>query len=187
MKKAIYFLSFIILSLSFSCSDDETSTNDSELSYDQGPNSAPIFGEGVHIAAARFPSSITSSFSGQSLDRVEFYLVRTPSNTKIRIYDEDSPGNPGTMLYEADVTSSVNPDSWNSHTLTEDVVIADRDLWIAVEVTHPDERNTIGCDVGPALSNGDWVLEHNQIEWQTYRDFTSNAVDINWNIRGFIE
>jgi len=187
MKKAIFALSLLVICLSFSCNDDETVTNDSELSYDQGPNSAPIFGAGVHLAAARFPSPLTEGFSGQNLDRIDFYLVRTPSNTKIRVYDEDTPTNPGTLLYEADVTSTVSPDSWNSHTLTEDLEISGRDLWIAIEFTHSDERNTIGCDIGPAQSNGDWVLEGNQVEWQTFRDFTNNAVDINWNIRGIIE
>jgi len=138
------------------------------------------------LAAARFPASSTSAFTGSKLDKVEFYLVNTPSNTKVRIYDQGTATQPGNLLYEADVTVDVSPNSWNAHTLTEDLDITGRDLWIAIEFTHPDERTTMGCDVGPASANGDWVLEGSELNWMTYRDFTDNIVDINWNIRGFV-
>jgi len=188
MKRLFYFLAIASLAFCFSCKDDDdTSQNSADLQYDLGINSAPIFGAGVHLAAARFTSSVTGSLAGQKLDRVEFYLINTPSNCKIRIFDEGTSSRPGDQLYEADVTNLVSPDSWTSHTLTEDLELANKDIWIAVEVTHPDERNTIGCDVGPANANGDWVLEGNEIEWQSYRDFTNDLVDINWNIRGYVE
>jgi len=184
-------IAFIILLASmatfFSCKDDELTETPNALFYDNGENSAPIFGAGVHIAAARFPRSLTSTFEGQNLSRVQFYLINTPSNCKIRIYDEGTAQSPGAQLYEADVTSLASPNSWNIHELTETIPVTNKDLWIAVEVTHPDERNTIGCDVGPAEANGDWVLEGGEISWQTYRDFTDNLVDINWNIRAYTE
>ncbi len=187
MKQILFFLSLSLVALTFSCGDDDDNNiNNADLGYDLGANSAPRFGIGVHEAAARFPSSVTSSFIDKNLDRVEFYLVNTPSNTKIRIYDEGSATVPGILLYEADVTIDASPNSWNTHTISEDINISGNDLWIAIEFTHPDERNTMGCDEGPASTNGDFVLEGSQTNWMTYRDFTSNAVDINWNIRGFV-
>lgn len=187
MKQIFLFLSLFVLALTFSCGDDDdTNVNNADLGYDLGANSAPIFGIGVHEAAARFPSSITSNFTENKLDRVDFYLVNTPSNTKVRIYDEGSATIPGLLLYEADVTIDVSPNSWNTHTIDEDINISGSDLWIAIVFTHPDERNTMGCDVGPASTNGDFVFEGSQTNWMTYRDFTNNAVNINWNIRGFV-
>jgi len=182
---------FLFLSFSFALfncnSDDESDSNGAELILDRGPSSAPIFEAGTHQAAARFPRSITSNFVGQTLDRVEFYLVNVPSNTFIRVYGEGSGDAPGTILYESNVTSEVTANSWNSHTLSEEIILSSNELWLAIEFTHSDSRNTMGCDVGPAVTNGDWVLEGSQSAWRTFRDFTSNAVSINWNIRGFVE
>ena len=186
MKQLFFFLSISLLALTFSCGDDDTNVNDADLGYDLGANSAPIFGIGVHEAAARFNSSTTSAFTGDKLDRVEFYLVNTPSNTKVIIYDEGTATTPGQQLYQADVTVDVSSNSWNTHTLTEDIEITGRDIWISIEFTHPDMRTTMGCDVGPATANGDYVLEGSELDWRTYRDFTDNLVDINWNIRGYV-
>ena len=187
MKQFFFFLSIALLSLTFSCSDDEdTNANTAEFGYDFGPNDAPIFGIGAHQAAVRFPSTLTTPFSGNLLDRVEFYLVNTPSNTKIIIYDEGTATQPGPILYEADVTVDVTPNSFNTHIITEDINITENDIWIAIQFTHPDVRNTMGCDVGPAVTNGDFVLEASESEFRTYRAFTNNIVDINWNIRGFV-
>jgi len=188
MKYLSLFLFVSIPFLIFNCNgDDESSSNGADLILDMGPNSAPIFEAGTHEAAARFPRSIIRNFEGRVLDRVEYFLVNVPNNTSIKIYDEGNGDVPGAVLYEANVTSEVLADSWNSHTLNDPITLTDRELWLAVEFTHNDSRNTIGCDVGPAVTNGDWVLENSQSTWRTFRDFTSDAVSINWNIRGFLE
>ncbi len=187
MKNLAFILVLACVATFFSCKDDDGSNITADLFYDQGENTAPFFDAGVHLAAARFPRSLTSSFDGQNLTKVEFYLVNTPSNCKIRIYDEGTSEQPGTQLYEADVTNTASPNAWNTHDLTETIGISNKDLWIAVEVTHNDSRNTIGCDVGPADPNGDWVLEGSEISWLSYRSFTNDLVNINWNIRGYAE
>ena len=175
--------------VSFNCNDDEEgSSGSADLFYDMGPNSAPLFNEGTFRAAVRFPRSLIRNFEGETMDRVSFFLVNLPNNCLIQIYDEGSTDTPGPLLYEADLTASVRANSWNEHSLDTPITLTDRELWIAVEFTHIDQRNTIGCDVGPAIENGDWVIDlNNQGSWSSYRDFTSNAVSINWNIRGFIE
>ena len=186
-----YFSLLFVLGFSlifFNCNnDDENVSNDAELFYDMGANSAPFFGEGTHQAAVRFPRSLMANFEDQTLDRVEFYLVNLPTNCVIKIYNEGTAQVPGPILYEADISTTVNANAWNGHTLTDSLVLTGNELWIAIEFTHTEQNNTLGCDVGPALENGDWVLEADQIGWSSYRDFTSNAVSINWNIRGFVE
>ena len=152
-----------------------------------GPNSAPFFEIGTHEAAVKFPRSIMNNFVGETLDRVEFYLVNVPNNTFVKIYDEGDSATPGAVLYEANISGTVQSDSWNSHTLTTPLEMTGNELWLSIEFTHNERRNTIGCDEGPAVTNGDWVMEADQVGWSSYRDFTSDAVSINWNIRGFFE
>lgn len=186
-----YFSLLLILGLSLAfcgCNnDDENNSNGADLFYDNGPNSAPFFNAGTHQAGVKFPRSLMSNFEGETLDRVEFYLVNLPNNCVVKIYNEGTAQDPGPLLYEADVSTSVNSNSWNEHTLTQPIVLTSNELWIAIEFTHNEQENSLGCDVGPALENGDWVLEADQVGWSSYRDFTSDAVSINWNIRGFIE
>lgn len=172
----------------FNCNEgDESNSNGAELSYDNGISSAPFFEEGVHEAAVRFPRSIMSNFVDKTLDRVDFYLVNAPNNCVVKIYNEGTDQGPGLLLYEADISTSVRVRSWNSHQLTESLVLTGNELWISIEITHDERNNTIGCDIGPALENGDWVSSDSQLGWSTYRDFTSDAVNINWNIRGVLE
>lgn len=187
--KYISILLVLCISLTFfSCNnDDEDNTITADLFYDMGANSAPFFGIGTHQAAVRFPRSLMSSFDGEVLERIEFYLVNLPNNCVIKIYNEGTAQGPGPLLYEADVTTTVNANSWNGHTLADPLTLTSNELWIAIEFTHNEQNNTIGCDVGPAVENGDWVSETDQLGWSSYRDFTSNTVSINWNIRGFIE
>ncbi len=187
--KYISILFLLGISLTFlACNDDEEDNSvTADLFYDMGANSAPFFGMGTHQAAVRFPRSIMSSFEGEALERIEFYLVNLPNNCFIKIYDEGTAQGPGPLLYEADVTTTVNANAWNGHTLTAPLPLSSNELWIAVEFTHNEQNNTIGCDVGPAVENGDWVSEMDQTGWSSYRNFTSDAVSINWNIRGFIQ
>ncbi|MBX2845402.1 MAG: hypothetical protein KTR13_04230 [Saprospiraceae bacterium] len=185
MKKYLLFL----LALPFlwvSCSDDDNSFGIEELSYD-GPNeAAPILPLGTFEAAARFPASITSDYSGRSLDVVQFYLENVPLRTWVKVYGDGGNNAPGTLLYEREVTDDVFPFRWNSHSLDIPVTINGDDLWIAIVVEHENGNyGSIGCDPGPATSNGDWFLDVDfTTNWETFRNFTNNAVSINWNIRG---
>ena len=187
MKNLLYLLVLLLGVTIFSCDDDEATDSSNILFFDAGPNSAPIFQAGTFEAAARFPRSLTSTFTGQSLVEVEFFLVNTPSNTFVRIYDEGTGDTPGDLLYEANVTSTATADSWNTHILDDPVAITGDELWISIQFVHTEARNTIGCDVGPAVTNGDWVSEGTGQNFETFRSFTDNAVSINWNIRGNVE
>lgn len=172
----------------FNCNDgDDGDSNQAELFYDNGSSSAPFFNEGTHEAAVRFPRSIMSNFTEQTLDRVDFYLVNVPNNCVVKVYNEGTDQGPGLLLYEADISTTVRGRSWNTHELTESLVLTGNELWLSIEITLDERSNTIGCDIGPAVDNGDWVSADGELGWSSYRDFTDDAVDINWNIRGVVE
>jgi len=69
------------------------------------------------------------------------------------------------------------------------LILSGNDLWISIEAAHIQTIRSVGCDTGPAVSNGDWIYASAVGEWQTFRDYTTNTgnpVNINWNIRGIV-
>lgn len=180
-----YLMLFLCFSLAImSCKDDEPAGT--FLNYDAANNSAPILEAGTYTAAARFPASFLASDAGKQITEIEFYLLQLPSNTTVRIYGEGTGSQPGASLYSKNVTIDVESSSWNTHVLDTPITIADQDIWIAIEVVQDFEQQTIGCDLGPAVSNGDFFNDLAG-QWTTLRNFSNNEVSINWNIRAKIE
>ena len=182
MKKYL----FLFLAISFtlvSCEKDEDPITELELHLD-GPNqSAPFFDPGTYEAAARFTANYTREYEGKNLEAVEFYLAELPDQCEVRIYDIGSATEPGDLLYSAEITN-LGSNAWNKHTLNTPLELSGDDLWISIKVTTDERSNIMGCDPGPANSNGDWTFSSEDNAWQTYRDRTNNIVNINWNIRG---
>ena len=174
-----YLLPFILLIGFASCGDD----NDSEIHYDGANFSAPELIVGTHEAAAKFTASFIQSNVGRNVEAVSYYLQSIPQACEIRIYDEGTNVEPGALLYSADVTASMGPNRWNTHDLSDVVTLADKDIWVVVRLVHTASAATIGCDEGPADSNGDWLWGDIDNEWITFRDRSSQQTDINWNIR----
>lgn len=187
MKFTFPFLFVLCCLLAFSCSDDEETRRDADLNYDTENFSAPQFTDVTFEAGARFPALLTSNFVGQQLTEVEFYIMEVPSSTELLIYGPGSPSTPaGTPLYQVNLTTDVGANRWNSHVLSTPVDITGEDLWINVRVTHNGDVQSVGCDEGPATQNGDWISLDNG-GWRTLRNFSNDEVNINWNIRGFVE
>ena len=67
--------------------------------------------------------------------------------------------------------------------MTRDIDLTDQDIWVAVQFSHIDQQATLGCDPGPAVEDGDWIL--NGGGWQTLRGLSAE-VNINWNIRAIL-
>ena len=174
----------LLLSLVFAftaCQEDNAQTN--LLSYD-GPNiTAPEFLPGEYQMAARFTPSETAEFRGKFLEEVEVYILNRPARAEIIIYGEGTATVPGPIRYSEVVTTDLRSQSWNTHILSTPVEIQDEDIWIAIMVRHTAANGSVGCDVGPANTNGDILLDDAQ-QWTNLRDFTNQAIDINWNIRG---
>jgi len=183
MKK-LYIIALALLA--FSCSDDGGEANDFQLSYDAANDNAPVLLAGVHTAAARFTPAQTNSLDGQFLERIDFYLQEYPDQCTVLVFDEGTNNSPGALLYSADVTFVTENFDWNTHILTTPIQITGDDIWLAIEVEHVDDYPSIGCDPGPANSNGDWMYSSSDSQWRTFRDRTGNAASINWNIRGYV-
>lgn len=185
MKKAFFL--FIGAALLFaSCNEDEITLPDADLNYD-GPNqSAPFLPAGIHEAAARFPAAQTGQFAGENLVAVDFYIQDLPGRCVLRIYGPGAASEPGNILYQQDVTSGIAANAWNRYNLTSPIPITGEDLWIGILVEHNSRLASIGCDPGPAVENGDWLLPGGRFQWQTLRQYSNNGVNINWNIRGFV-
>jgi len=174
---------FLFLSLAFvfvSCGDDDPVGT--YLNYDDANNSAPILEAGTYTAAARFPAFSLSGEQGKQITEIDFYLLQLPSSTTVKIYGEGTGTAPGSTLYSKNVTIDAESNGWNTHVLDTPVTIDDQDLWIAVEVVQDTEQQTIGCDLGPAVNNGDFFNDLAG-QWTTLRDFSNDEVSINWNIR----
>ena len=169
----------------FSCSKDDDATT--ELKNDRGLNDAPFILAGEYIVATRFTASEMSSLQGRKLTGIEYYLKSTPTQCEVQVYNGSNGDEPGTLVYSKSVTVDMEADSWNLHSPSTDIELTGDDLWIAVRLVLNSEEATIGCDVGPAVTDGDWIVSSVDNVWMTYRDFTNPTVSINWNIRGQVE
>ncbi len=172
------------LLLTAACGKDDENLPD--FQYDRGSNTAPFFEPGTYEAAARFTPVQTGPFEGEKLTDIEFFIVNLPTSCEVKVYGQGTPTTPGDLLYSAAVTGNISANNWNTHTLSTPVNITSEDLWLVVRVIHDSRTNSVGCDPGPAVSNGDWLLdEAGDGEWLTYRARTADVVNINWNIRGY--
>lgn len=162
-----------------------TQTQTVELKYD-GPNAqAPLLAAATYEAAARFTTTQTAPLAGGRLTEIQFYFVEAPAGCKVKVYAAGSATSPGALLYEADVTASSAPNTWNSHTLQGDVTVPNGDLWIGIEFTQALSQRVIGCDQGPVIPGGDWLYASTDGSWITFTQrFSGN---VNWNIRGLVE
>lgn len=176
-------LLFLAVSLTLiGCQEDEIIDRENLLSYDGPNNTAPLLPIGEYEAAARFTSAELAQYVGQKLVEVSFFIGDLPRDCVVKIYDQGTPTTPGTLLYQASVSNSLNPRSWNNHEVRRPIDITGKDLWIAVNVYHNDVLQSIGCDAGPAIPDGDWLYEDSDQQWQTFQQRTGES--INWNIRG---
>lgn len=184
MNKTLFFL--LLGLLSFAACKDEDTTIDADLHYDGQNVSAPFLDAGIWEAAARFPASVMNEFQGKNLEEVEFFILERPDACAIHIYGEGDSDEAGTLLYSENVSSSIDANSWNRHTLSTPLMISGDDLWISVVVTHNSVLASVGCDEGPAELNGDWAYSHNDGQWRTLNLRSNQQIDINWNIRGHV-
>ncbi len=182
MKKVIYLITGIIL-LFIQCKNDDRSL-ESVLRYDGENFNAPLLQEDIYEAAARFPASITDDYVGQELTQVSYYMASIPLQTSLRIYSGGTENSPGTIVYEADLTGNISQNSFNAHVLTTPLEITGEDLWLSIRFRNNRTLQMIGCDPGPAVSNGDWLYQESDEQWIPFSQRTPES--INWNIRGIL-
>ncbi len=184
---------FLLLSLCLvfaSCTKDDDSTDnsgpDADLHYDGAAQDAPALDAGNYDLGARFPASAVNQYAGRQLESVAFYLLSVPNKCELLVYGEGTDSAPGGLLYTANLTTTVDGESWNTHTLDTPLDLTESDIWLCLRVEHGSRMGSLGCDLGPANNNADWLFSQAANEWITLRDFTNGDVNINWNIRGIV-
>lgn len=182
----VILLFFVVLMASFSSCKKDPNKKTYQLNYDSGNLTAPNFPANTYEGAARFPASRMAEYSGGNLVEVEYYIKDVPNSTRLKVYTGTSSSAPVTEVYSATLTGSVNAEDWNTHTLTDPLLLDGSDLWLSIEFTHSDTRQVLGCDTGPAATDGDHFYDPATGYWQKLNQFNS-GIDINWNIRGKVE
>ena len=114
---------------------------------------------------------------------VEYYIKEVPTSARIKVYNGGII-TPSSVIYEQDITSELQTESWITHTIADPIILDGSDLWIAVSFSHTGESRVMGCDGGPADPDGDWMFDTLDGEWDALLNRTGGAVSINWNIRG---
>ena len=192
MKRILFLLVLAGLVLSCHKDQDPKPLSDDVLHYD-GPNqSAPVLARGISYPLVKFPASEIQRrrLSHSSLHEVEFYVDQRPEAIKILLFEWNNSmeTEPGTLIYESEITN-VNSNSWNRHTLRRALTLPAQGLWIVFEINAGDnDLRVIGCDPGPRHIYGDGYGLFggtNAPGWTNFYDFSSQNVDINWNIRAF--
>ncbi len=162
-----------------------------KLQLDRGIQSGPILDAGYQELAVRFSRTQAGRFNGRFLEDVVFYLGQKPARTYVIVYGEGPDENtPGAELYVEEVTTDINDPrttvpGWQTHNLLRNVTITEQEIWLAIGVSHIASQQSVGCDAGPAVNGGDFLLPPDPDNfWTTFRDRTNGSESVNWNIRG---
>lgn len=184
MKSNFFLFAICFLLISACNKDDDGVSLPDTLNLDGDNQSAPILPAGIYESAARFNSSLTSQYTGRNLESISFFMGEIPAACVVKIYDEGTATEPGNLLYSADVRSQLRTIAWNEHVLTDPIEITGKDIWIAIRVAHNGNLQSVGCDTGPAVTDGDWLFQNSDNDWLPLRQRL--PININWNIRGHV-
>ena len=182
-----FFFAIAILTLTPSCQKDESPapTGDNVLHYDGDHFSGPLLAAGTHELAVRFPAADLAAHKGKRIKTVSFFAGNKPADCKVCILGQGTATSPGPVIYQATVTNDLSTPAWNTHIIGPNLVIGDEDIWVAIQVQHLAEQQSIGCDAGPRKNNGDWLFLSTDGQWKTFEERTGQSV--NWNIRLVLE
>jgi len=191
MKKIFPLLLLSVLCFT-ACQDDDDGgpqpqPNDDVLAYDGENNTGPLLDAGFYEAAVLFPADIVQQFTGRRLESVLFFIGELPATCEVLVYEGTTPdGKPESLIFASgDIRSGLVTPSWNRLTLDQPITLAEDDIWLSIALTHNQQQQSIGCDAGPNITNGDWLYDDDDGLWQTYIQRTQESV--NWNIRGELE
>ena len=167
------FTLFLLLVLSvFSCSDEDPPELTNLLHHDTENFSSPFLDKGTHTLAVKFDAQDLAYFEGKFLEEIHFYVLTVPANAVIELYGEGDFSTPGSLIISENIGSNMQAQSWNALILDTPIEITSEELWIGITVTHNSNINSIGCDRGPRVENGDWFREDGNTSYESFRDFT---------------
>ena len=151
------------------------------LFYGANQLDAPTLSGGSYEAAARYTPAKIGNLVGKTIKEIHFFIAERPDSIKIKVYGPMNATTPGSLLYSADMTSSALANKWNVHTLTQALMLNNEDIWLSIQFKIAGSRRTIGCDPGPAITDGDWLHSSDDGLWTPYNKRTTTS--INWTIR----
>lgn len=155
------------------------------LHYDGDNQDAPFLPANTYEAAIRFAPSRLSPLAGSSLKEVHFFLQQLPKSLELRIYTSLGGIRPDSLVYSADIPNGLQANTWNRHILTTALPIPQKDLWVAVKFEQEVDARVLGCDIGPAVTNGDWLWDSSDNQWLPLSQ--RSPININWNLRAAVE
>lgn len=156
----------------------------STLRYDGDNLSAPTLAAGGYEAGARFTGVQIGNRVGKHLTEVSYYISTPAEVCSVMVYGAFDATKPGTRLYAADVTSQVQDHQWNTHTLSQPIALTGEDVWVCLQFSNSVSRATLGCDPGPAVTDGDWLYATSDATWAPLNQ--RFGISINWNIHATI-
>lgn len=158
-----------------------TCANCQLLFYGANQLDAPTLNGGSYEAAARYTPAKIGNLVGKTIKEIHFFIAERPDSIKIKVYGPLNATTPGNLLYSADMTSSALANKWNVHTLTQALMLNNEDIWLSIQFKMAGSRRTIGCDPGPAITDGDWLYSTGDSLWTPFNKRTTTS--INWTIR----
>ncbi len=185
MKYSILLLTLGLFFFSACNNDDDVPVPENQLSYDGDNSAAPFLPAGLYECAVLFPESITSGYIGRTINEVRVFIGDIPSTIRILISEAGTSNAPGDVVYQQSVNLN-NEGQWNTIALNTPFEIDGSDLWISIEVDHPQEIRSVGCDAGPSQGNGDFIFSSSSQTWTNFRNFSNGESSINWNIRALL-
>ncbi|RLC50198.1 MAG: hypothetical protein DRI23_07595, partial [Candidatus Cloacimonadota bacterium] len=138
------------------------------------------------ICAARFDAvELAEFYGGWSITGVNIFLHSMDfSYVGIQVYEGGSYGNPGTLVYDQDITASAVAQEWTNHLLTTPVPLAvGNEYWLAYDMQATGDHPA-AVDAGPMVPDkGGWMYFNNA--WQTLPELGA-TLDYNWVITGLV-
>jgi hypothetical protein len=162
----------------------DNTMSDDWLHFDNGEtvNALGLTNGGTFEWAARFTPDELGDWSGRRITVVRYHHDWTSGpfnmNGKVKIYEEGSSSQPGSLISETDFSAYEN--DWTDIILDDPVdITGDADIWVSIEGTHSAGQYPAGMDPGPAVAGkGDWLYLSGS-GWQEAKDLGFNN---NFNI-----
>jgi hypothetical protein len=177
------FMIFLVLGL-ISCGGDddccEVGDEETLINYDGDNANAPNLPAGNFVFAIRLPLTTLNRLEGQNITAVSVFMYDIPSDVDLVIYNEIN-NLPSRELYTQDITSTLSPNGWNSIALDTPFPVTGTTLWVGLDIDNQQMMQSIGCDLGPANVNGDWLFDGTDGEFIRFTNRVNDSV--NWNIR----
>ncbi|MCK4654989.1 MAG: T9SS type A sorting domain-containing protein [Candidatus Cloacimonetes bacterium] len=135
--------------------------------------------------AARFDASDLADYYGSDLTTINVHIRSTYfTYVGIKVWEGGSVGNPGTEIYNEEITTSVLIEDWTNHILTAPIPLVEgNEYWLGYEI-HMFGDCPCSVDAGPAVpEKGDWMYMY-LLGWQEMS--VAYGLDYNWCIEGVV-